>query len=221
LPFNGEGILSFDWSGIEQIDFQLDLKFLDDHCRFIDSVIQKKQKSFRIRVENKFVTENYDTEAYYLFELFPTIQWSAMFVAAYNIFEKNLNDVCNCVRGATGTQAELKKSDGSGIERAKNYLSKAYNLAEPFTKKEWSRIKKLSEIRNILAHTSGQLDLSNAKHKNILHLIEREKYINVKSYNAEFQSAEVFVDKQAVYDAILIYRNFLLSLLKAIYGLKN
>jgi hypothetical protein len=208
--------LPIDLNGIEAIDFQSDLQFFNDHCKFIDSIIKKKQEDFKIRYKKKYVAENYDAEAYYLFECFPNIQWSAMFVAAHNIFEKNLNDICNYIRGVTGAALRYKDLKNDGIDRAKCYLSKVHNINDPFSKKEWMRITTLSKVRNILVHAAGELDLTDENHKRIFKLIEKERYLKIKSHDSEFQSAELFVDKQAVYDAILIYRKFLLSLLKNI-----
>ena len=76
--------------------------------------------------------EQHGVAEYYVNDLFPSIQWSAMFVAVFNFFEKTLNDTCTISGSISEANVHFRDFAGSGIQRAKAYLSKVQGVHEPF-----------------------------------------------------------------------------------------
>ncbi|PKG78717.1 hypothetical protein CXF80_10570 [Shewanella sp. Actino-trap-3] len=54
-------------------------------------------------------------------------------------------------------KASFTDFTGSGIERAKQYLSKLSSLS-PVSGTEWKQIKDAQAIRNVIAHAAGNID---------------------------------------------------------------
>jgi hypothetical protein len=52
---------------------------------------------------------------------------------------------------------------GQGIQRAKSYLEKVCGVSFPSNTAEWTRMRILAELRNVIAHTDG--DVGRAKER--------------------------------------------------------
>lgn len=211
--------MSLDWDYISELDFDLDLDFFLGHCTFIKSVFSNEQTILSEKFKdllNKATEKqkerlyaHFETEQYYVGDLFPTIHWSAMFVAGFNLFEKAINDICKVVHAMSGLNKGLKDESGQGIERAKKYLSKNYNITVPFSIKQWERIATFAKIRNVLSHTAGELDLTQKKHLDILKIARRETEIRIERHDTVFETADIIVDEEFVFNSIRIYREFI------------
>lgn len=213
--------MSLDWEYISELDFDLDLDFFSGHCTFIKSVFDNEQNILFGKFNDALskVTENqkerfyehFETEQYYISTLFPSIHWSAMFVAGFNLFEKTINDICKVVHAISGLNKGLKDESGQGVERAKEYLSKTHNITAPFSIKQWERISSFAKFRNVLSHTAGELDLSQKKHLVVLEIAQKEPAVRIKRHDTVFKTADVIVDEEFVFDSIRIYRESVVS----------
>lgn len=211
--------MTLDWEYINELDFDLDLDFFLGHCTFIKSVFINEQNSLSGKFKDALskVTENqkerfynhFETEQYYIGDLFPSIHWSAMFVAGFNLFEKTINDICKIVHAISKSNKGLKDESGQGIERAKVYLSKTHNITIPFSKKQWEKIASFAKFRNVLSHTAGELDLSQKKHLSVLKIAEKEPSVRIERHNTVFETADIIVDEEFVFNSIRIYREFI------------
>jgi len=218
--------VSLDWEYISELEFDLDFDFLLGHCTFIKSVLQNEQKQLTQKFNDTLdkITEkqkerfyeHFETEQYYIGDLFPSIQWSAMFVVSFNLFEKTINDICKVVKAISGLETGLKNVKGKGIERAKNYLSKIHNINVPFSKNEWERINTFSKLRNVLSHTSGELDLTQKSHIAVFKIAQKEKAIRIERHDPSFESADIIVEEDFVFYSIGIYRKFIRVLIDTI-----
>ncbi|MCD6475569.1 MAG: hypothetical protein J7K85_04800 [Anaerolineaceae bacterium] len=207
---------------ISLLDVEFD--FLVGHCRFIKKIFHDEQKSFTEKFQKALAEttvnqerfyEYFGNEHYYVNELFPGIQWSAMFVLAFNLFEKSLNDMCSICKTYSNltTGIELKDIEGKGIEKAKKYLSKVHGLTDTFSKNEWRKIKIFSKIRNVLTHTYGELDLNQKNHRIIFDEIRNHKTgitgIRIERYDQSLERADIVVEENFVFQSIKIYRDFI------------
>ncbi len=218
--------MSLDWDNISDLDFDLDFDFFLGHCTFIKSVLNNEQEILSEKFNEALgkIAENqkerfyghFETEQYYIGNLFPSIQWSAMFVVAFNLFEKTINDICQVVKAISGYTTGLKDVSGQGIERAKAYLSKIHRITIPFSNNEWERINTLSKLRNVLSHTSGELDLTQKHHLNVFKIAQKETAIRIERHDTDFESADIIVDEEFVFYSIGIYREFIRILISAI-----
>lgn len=158
--------------------------------------------------EGEFANFN-DEERYYINCLFPRIQWSSMFITAFNLFEKTLSDACTISGAISNNNIKLNDIGGKGIERAKTYLSKVQNIHEPFSKKEWNQAKYYSKIRNVLSHTYGELDLYNDAHKEVVKIAKVCSGLKVINQDLKLYSAEIIIEEQLVLNSISIYKTII------------
>lgn len=213
------------WEYVGYVNFDLDIDFLLGHCTFVKTVMDKEKakvgKWYEKATKNlteeqkEHFYERYGDEGYYTNDLFPSIQWSAMFVAAFNLFEKTLNDTCSFSTSISESSVHLKDLAGSGIQRAKSYLSKVQGVYEPFRTEEWRRVQDYAKVRNVLAHAYGDLDLKNDAHKEILKIAGKTKGIEVRRQNANLHSAEIVVEDAIVFETIATYRKIISQIHKA------
>ena len=89
---------------------------------------------------------------------FPQYQRKSYLIMLVSIFEDFMNQLCRSVEADLDIKASFTDFTGSGIERAKQYLSKLSTLSLPVSGKEWKHIKDAQAIRNVIAHAAGHID---------------------------------------------------------------
>jgi hypothetical protein len=203
----------------EDIGIFFDLENLRLHCGFTKDILEKEQSEFKKQFDEKLESlkgdarQNYlEWQAdnhFYLFDIFPSLQWLSLFNTAYSVFEKNMNYICRLAERKTRSNFKLNDLNGQGIERAKLYLKKVANIDAPFNSQSWQKIKKYAELRNVMAHATGELDLSNDKHKKILEFACHHPNINVIYHNENSDFPEIRLEPEIVFESIQDYREFL------------
>lgn len=213
--------------GREYLSFlDLDFDLLLGHCSFVQSVLTDEQSKVRawyadatkrLDEEQKAVFfERHGDEQYYVNDAFPSIQWSAMFVMAFNLFEKTLNEICLISGSIPGVDISLKDLAGKGIHRSHVFLSKCKGVTAPFSSEEWRRIQNYSKVRNVLAHTYGDLDLSNRSHNEVLEIAKRSSGSCIVREDESSCTAQIVVEEQFVLAAITDYRAMIRRLTDAV-----
>jgi uncharacterized protein YutE (UPF0331/DUF86 family) len=89
---------------------------------------------------------------------YPQYQRKSYLIMLVSIFEDFMNQLCRSVEAHLELKASFTDFNGSGIERAKQYLSKLSSLSLPVSGKEWKLIRDAQAIRNIIAHAAGHID---------------------------------------------------------------
>ncbi|MBC7751284.1 MAG: hypothetical protein H7Z73_06140 [Candidatus Saccharibacteria bacterium] len=113
-------------------------------------------------------------------EDFPQLQRKSYLIMLVSIFEDFMNDLCRSIEFQMNLNISFNEFSGSGIERAKKYLSKLSPISLPVNGAEWQTIKKAQEIRNIVAHNAGHID--NQKHLKQLEIVKRNKNLEAEHY---------------------------------------
>nr|WP_320010549.1 hypothetical protein [uncultured Desulfobulbus sp.] len=196
-----------------------ELETMELHCGFTRDLLEKEQAGFNERIEKKIeelrgvgreeLLESEQDDYFYLFDIFPSIQWLSLFIASYSIFEKNINYICFLVKVKTGADFKVNDLKGKGVERAKLYLKKSAKIESPFTTDLWGKIKKYAGLRNALAHATGELDLSNDNHKKVLKFCQDHPKIDVNYLNDDPEFPEIRLGYDIVIESIQAYRKFL------------
>ena len=109
-------------------------------------------------------------------------------------------------------QKDLK---GQGIARAKIFLSKVVGIKKVFDSPEWNEIQNYSKVRNILVHTSGKLDLTQKKHKDVFDYAKNHSKLFVYPENPESDWAEINILPEFIYEALISYRILLGKICKS------
>ena len=99
----------------------------------------------------------YESESELMFD-FASIHWSSIFITQYSYIEHILDEICEFFAHQTKSELKVKDLNGSGIERAKTYISKFMGVPKPFNQAEWGKIKGFAKIRNKIIHAGIQLD---------------------------------------------------------------
>lgn len=115
-----------------------------------------------------------------LSEDFPQYQRKSYLIMLVSIFEDFMNQLCRSVEVYQEIDISFNELNGSGIERAKKYLSKLSSLSLPTSGKEWKQIKDAQAIRNVIAHAAGHIDEKN--HSEQLKIIKGSDSLEAEYY---------------------------------------
>ncbi|TYO99363.1 hypothetical protein EDC39_103209 [Geothermobacter ehrlichii] len=203
----------------EDIGIFFELENLRLHCGFTKDILEKEQSDFKKRVDTKVESltgsarENYlewlTDNHFYLFNVFPSLQWLSLFNTAYSMFEKNMNYICRLAEIKTKSNFKLKDLNGQGIRRAKLYLKKVANIEKPFVGLEWKEITEYAALRNVMAHATGELDLSRDDHKKVLDFARQRSNIEIIYHNGNSEFPEIRLGPDIVFESIQNYIDFL------------
>jgi hypothetical protein len=203
----------------EDIGVFFDLENLRLHCGFIKDILEKEQSDFKMQFDTKIksltcsardkYSEWQADNHFYLFNVFPSLQWLSLFNTAYSVFEKNMNYLCRLAEIKTKSNFKLNDLNGQGIQRAKLYLKKVASIDTPFTDQLWHKITKYADLRNVMAHATGELDLSNDKHEKALEFARQNSSIKIIYHNNNLEFPEIRLGYDIVFESIKDYRAFL------------
>jgi len=90
-------------------------------------------------------------------EYFPSLQRRSALLTVYGYFEHELDKLCSLYQSEKGFRLALSDLSGQGIDRSTNYLEKVAGLNVHKASQEWTRIKAIQTIRNVIAHRDGRL----------------------------------------------------------------
>ncbi|MFL0868396.1 hypothetical protein [Vibrio parahaemolyticus] len=153
----------------------------------------KKNKSENIKrireIDDDFYREKFQ-ELFWESEseeefVFSSIHWSSVFIAQYSYVEHILDKVCSYYAAQTESPLTHKDMTGSGIERAKSYISKYMGISAPFGKSEWGKIKSYAKIRNKVIHSGVELDQRSKIDLDVIRLINKSSNLSLARYTNE------------------------------------
>ncbi|MFW1483248.1 hypothetical protein ACEV9B_13520 [Vibrio parahaemolyticus] len=129
-------------------------------------------------------------------EVFPQYQKQSFLLMLVSLFEDYLNQLCHSFHFEKGLSCTLKDYNGSGIERAKNYLRKVAKIEVPTGTVSWGKVIEARDIRNIIAHNAGHLDED--LHSKQLRIVD--KNLNLNSH--QFVRVHLEVTQAYVFEVI-------------------
>jgi hypothetical protein len=115
-----------------------------------------------------------------LSEEFPQYQRKSYLIMLVSIFEDFMNQLCRSIEVHLGIKISFTDLCGTGIERAKKYLSKLSPISLPVSGKEWELIKEAQAIRNVIAHAAGHID--EKAHSKQLKIINSSENLEAEYY---------------------------------------
>lgn len=219
-------INSFYHMGIE-----VDFENIYSYCKFTEAALAQEKDNFfaiyktkvsKLTPEEKEKFEQFAIEIHWkLYDVFPTLQWTSIFNSAYSIFERYLNDLCTILEKKASTKVSLTDLKGQGIERAKLFLSKIIGITNVFDSTEWNEIQNYSKVRNILVHTSGKLDLTQKKHKEVFDYAKNHLNLILYPEDPESSWAQITILPEYIYEALISYRILLGKICKYSFQSNN
>lgn len=169
------------------------LNRLKEYINFSDELLKqslentkKGNRKFIAGIDDEFFQDKFGELAWereYEIEFeFTAIHWSSIFITQYSYTEHILDDICDHYRRESNVSLSHKSLSGSGIERAKEYISKHIGITSPFGRNEWAKIRDYAKIRNKIVHTGLDIDEENAIDKNVLGIIKKTPSISLDRF---------------------------------------
>lgn len=90
-------------------------------------------------------------------EYFPSLQRRSAFLTMWAMFENELNKLCDRYQNERCLRLSFSDLQGKGIEQSTKYLEKVAGLNLQKSSKEWQRIVKMKNLRNVVIHQDGSL----------------------------------------------------------------
>lgn len=192
--------------------FMVDFDNIEEYVKYNKERLEEEQSVFNDRVRELAKSSNgleedekrlLIAEDYFFNSVFPAHLSHSVFNTAYSVFEKYMNEICFSCEGRLSTRIKLKDLKGKGIERSKLYLSKVVGIDTPFTTSEWNDIKKYSQLRNVLIHTLGELNMSGNNHKNVYEFCSSHPHIYLNPEDPESEKIDVKLSLKIIDEVII------------------
>ena len=91
-------------------------------------------------------------------EYFPSLQRRSAFLTLWAMFENELNKLCDRYQNERCLRISASDLAGTGIDQSTRYLEKVAGLdLQKSSSKEWQRIVKMKNLRNVVIHRDGSL----------------------------------------------------------------
>lgn len=113
-----------------------------------------------------------------LADRFPQYHRRSSLLVFFGMFEENLDLLCRSVMGHSRIALAPRELGDRGIDRARIYLTKVGNWPLKQTS-NWTKLKQIQTVRNLIAHSSGYLNESNAKE--IEAIVKQNKHLSIES----------------------------------------
>ena len=119
---------------------------------------QVSQKAERYSDEEKQDFFEYHAEDFYeLSDELPTILRYSVLTGADTALEVYLNSTCSTYAEVYDAAIRVSDLRGNGIVRARDYLKKVAKVPFPDSGPEWTRVKRLHQLRNAIVHADGHV----------------------------------------------------------------
>lgn len=90
-------------------------------------------------------------------EYFPGLQRRSALITLFSFFEHELNKLCSLFQTTEKYELALREVAGTGVDRARTYLSKVAALDLKKAAGQWNEVKNIQMVRNLLVHADGRL----------------------------------------------------------------
>lgn len=176
-----------------------------------ESLRTQKEKNIILinEIDDEFYQEKFNEltkEDEYEIEFeFSAIHWSSIFITQYSYIEHILDDICDYYKSNINPPLTHKDLSGSGIERAKNYISKYIGIKSSFGRSEWGRIKEYAKIRNKIIHTGIDINKENKTDEEIIKVINKIPSISLDRFTMIERCNPYNAEDDDEYDEVYSY----------------
>ena len=103
---------------------------------------------------------DYETEV-----ILPRMWRSPFLVSMYSVYETSVTEVASLIQKKQGRQIRLDDLRGEFLDRAKKYYKDILQFNLSTSNERWKQLNKLSDLRNVIAHTNGRLETVSRERK--------------------------------------------------------
>ena len=126
---------------------------------------------------------DYETEV-----ILPRMWRNPFLVSMFSVYETSVTEVASLIQKKQGRQIRLNDRRGEFLDRAKKYYKDILQFNLSTSNERWKWLNKLSDLRNVIAHTNGRLET-----------VSRERKRKMLRYEGANES----------YDYLVVSRHFL------------
>ncbi|EJR56562.1 hypothetical protein IIM_00494 [Bacillus cereus VD107] len=135
-------------------------EFLEKELERFNEEFEKKTRGWNEEDKDEY-GEHLSDEYWILAETHPNFLRSSMFVSIYSFFEKELKDLCKFYKKSKNNNQLSSPQKMSKIAKALLCLGNCHNVSFSKEIKEWEKIDGVyREIRNIIAHDGGEIEIN-------------------------------------------------------------
>jgi hypothetical protein len=159
-----------------RLDARFALKLLHSYINGVEEQIQSSIDRFRNEKTQEFIVydeelrigqsvehfgslDSMDVDLVEIYEHhFPNLQRRSAFLTLYAFLEYELERLCIKLQRRYKLKSDPRDFPGNGIWRSMKYMEKIALLSIDETETTWCRLKVINKLRNLLAHSDGQLN---------------------------------------------------------------
>ncbi|MBN3584824.1 hypothetical protein JYB64_20700 [Algoriphagus aestuarii] len=183
-------------------DLQLKVKKVDaDYKTILESDPESEDLIFLIEDYRKYQ------------EMHSKFLFNPMLLSIYGYFEIWLKKVCDYNHGKRFSNITVSDLAGQNyIERSRIYLEKVAEISLDDLTEEWTRIKQIQNIRNLIAHNFSNVIKNSARPVNeqsFFQLLKNEQYIYLDEQFGDFY----IEDKRFIHDVVDLMQKYLFGVI--------
>ena len=155
------------------IDVSLELSILKEQLRLIEEQIEQgSQKAESELVTHRLALPPDDEDEWFLLAqlrdfqievVLPRILRGPFLVTLFSVYESSVTEVAGLIQEKQGMRISLDDLKGDLLKRAKKYYKDVLNFKLYASNVNWTRLKKLSLLRNAIAHSNGRMNMISAR----------------------------------------------------------
>ncbi len=185
------------------VDFRLlevgiELTTLKEHLKRIEDQIEQRKKEIALELEEvrrlyddyaewDLARQELNIEIEIEFSL-PHILRGPFLVTLFSVYESAVTEIAGLIQKKQGQQIGIDDLKGDLLNRAKRYYKHILEFALSINNEHWKRLMILLDLRNIVAHENGRLEM-----------VSREQRRKILRYEGANES----------YDYLVVSRDFL------------
>ena len=151
------------------LEVSMELIALEKHLELIESQIEQQQKEAQSVMEAKIFELGLDSETewdlprqefcYYVDSVLPRVLRNPFLVSLFAVYESAVTEIAKLIQAREGTKTSICDLNGRVLKRYKKYYENVLQFQLSLGNDSWQRLILLSDLRNVIAHTNGRLDL--------------------------------------------------------------
>ncbi|AJH60888.1 hypothetical protein BF33_121 [Bacillus cereus] len=158
--------------------------------------------------------EHHQDEYFKYRDDFPNISRSSLFINCFFSLENFLFELCKYMDSKS--EKKLQDAKDKGLKKYKNYLKEFVSDKSFFGTPLWEKIMFYQDLRNTLAHSDGNLNMSS--NKKLINKLQKEKNITINE-NGEIRLNDDFINE--VSDKLKTFSDGLYKQLEHLIRAKN
>lgn len=129
--------------------------------------------------------------------LLPRFFWGSFIVHVYSVFEVSIIEISRLIKRKLNINIDINDLKSNFLERSRKYFNHIINFRFIDDDNAWEKIKILADVRHVIAHANGRIDMSNDRIKERIKLLEKNKK------GISFYSDYILIERSFAWEAFM------------------